>query len=56
MTGDGKTTSAASPYPIAPGEGVILDAIMSQPGKYPIVDHSMRNMEISAAGELQGTP
>jgi nitrite reductase (NO-forming) len=48
--------SGVSTYPIAPGQGVIFDAIMSQPGKYPIVDHSMRNMEIGATGQLHVTP
>ena len=43
-----------STYLIAPGQGV-LDAIMPHPGKYPIVDHSMRNMTIGAAGELEVT-
>jgi hypothetical protein len=35
---------------------VIFDAIISAPGKYPIVDHSMRNMTIGAAGALNVTP
>lgn len=48
--------SGVSTYPIAPGQGVIFDAIMPQPGKYPIVDHNMRNMMIGAAGELEVTP
>jgi nitrite reductase (NO-forming) len=48
--------SASVTYPIAPGQGIVVDAIMSQPGKYPIVDHSMRNMAIGAAGQLQVTP
>ena len=48
--------SGVSTYPIAPGQGVIFDAIMPQPGKYPIVDHSMRAMAIGAAGELEVTP
>jgi nitrite reductase (NO-forming) len=45
-----------STYPIAPGQGVIFDAIMAQPGKYPIVNHIMRDMMIGAAGELEVTP
>jgi hypothetical protein len=48
--------SASVTYPIAPGQGIVVDAIMSQPGKYRIVDHSMRNMAIGAAGQLQVTP
>ena len=55
--GDAKhALSGVSTYPIAPGQGVIFDAVMSQPGKYPIVDHSMRGMMIGSAGELQVTP
>jgi len=42
--------------PIAPGQGVIFDAIIPAPGKYPIVDHSMRDMTIGAAGLLSITP
>ena len=48
--------SGVSTYPIAPGQGVIFDAIMPHPGKYPIVDHSMRDMMIGAGGELEVTP
>jgi nitrite reductase (NO-forming) len=48
--------SGVSTYPIAPGQGVVFDAIMSQPGKYPIVNHNMRDMMIGAAGELEVTP
>jgi nitrite reductase (NO-forming) len=55
--GDAKhALSGVSTYPIAPGQGVIFDAVMSQPGKYPIVDHSMRDMTIGAAGLLSVTP
>ena len=35
------------------GQGVIFDAVMSEPGKYPIVDHTMRAMAICAAGALE---
>jgi nitrite reductase (NO-forming) len=48
--------SGVSTYPIAPGQGVVFDAVISRPGKYPIVDHSMRDMMIGAAGELEVTP
>jgi nitrite reductase (NO-forming) len=48
--------SGVSTYPIAPGQGVVFDAIITQAGKYPIVDHYMRNMEIGAAGALEVTP
>jgi nitrite reductase (NO-forming) len=47
--------TGVSTYPIAPGQGVIFDAIISEPGKYPLVDHSMRAMTIGAAGELEVT-
>ena len=48
--------TGVSTYPIAPGEGVVFDAIMSRPGKYPVVNHNMRDMMIGAAGELRVTP
>jgi len=48
--------TGVSTYPIAPGQGVIFDAIIPAPGKYPIVDHSMRDMTIGAAGLLSITP
>ena len=55
--GDAKhALSGVSTYPIAPGQGVVFDAIIPQPGKYPIVNHNMRDMMIGAAGELQVTP
>jgi nitrite reductase (NO-forming) len=48
--------SGVSTYPITPGQGVVFDAIIPHPGKYPIVDHNMRDMMIGAAGELHVTP
>ncbi len=48
--------SGVSTYPVAPGQGVVFDAIMSPPGKYPIVDHSMRSMTIGTAGVLSVAP
>lgn len=48
--------TGVSTYPIAPGQGVVFDAIIPDPGKYPIVDHSMRAMTIGAAGMLEVTP
>src|SRR5438067_1310840 len=51
-----RTEAGVSTYPIAPGQGVVFDAIIPQPGKYPIVNHNMRDMMIGAAGELQVTP
>ncbi len=48
--------SGVSTYSIAPGQGVVFDLVIPQPGKYAFVDHSMRNMEIGAAGILNVTP
>jgi nitrite reductase (NO-forming) len=48
--------AGVSTYPIAPGQGVVFDTIMQQPGKYPIVDHSMRDMMLGAAGLLNVRP
>ena len=44
--------TGASTYPIAPGQGIVFDSIMQEPGKYPIVDHNMRDMMIGATGVL----
>lgn len=51
----GHALSGVSTYPIAPGQGVIFDAIIPQPGQYPFVDHSMRDMMIGAVGVLNVT-
>ena len=48
--------SGVSTYPLAPGEGAVFDIELAQPGKYPLVDHSMRDMEIGAVGLLEATP
>jgi nitrite reductase (NO-forming) len=48
--------AGVSTYLIAPGQGVVFDTIMQQPGKYPIVDHSMRDMMLGAAGLLNVRP
>jgi nitrite reductase (NO-forming) len=48
--------TGVSTYEIAPGQGVIFDITFSQPGNYPFVDHSMRNMEIGAVGIIQVSP
>jgi len=48
--------SGVSTYEIAPGQGVVFDLIIPQAGKYPFVDHSMRNMEMGAVGVLAVTP
>jgi nitrite reductase (NO-forming) len=48
--------SGVSTYPLAPGQGAVFDIVLAQPGKYPFVDHSMRDMEIGAVGLLEATP
>ncbi|HEX5415920.1 MAG TPA: multicopper oxidase domain-containing protein, partial [Chloroflexota bacterium] len=48
--------SGVSVYPVAPGEGVVFDLVIPQPGKYPFVDHSMRDMQIGAVGTLDVEP
>jgi nitrite reductase (NO-forming) len=48
--------TGVSTYPLAPGEGAVFDIVPAQPGKYVFVDHSMRDMEIGAAGVLAATP
>ncbi len=45
-----------STWEVAPGQGVIFDITLSQPGQYPFVDHSMRNMFIGAVGVLDIQP
>jgi nitrite reductase (NO-forming) len=48
--------AGVSTYLIAPGQGVVFDTIMQQPGKYPFVDHNMRDMMLGATGLLNVTP
>jgi len=48
--------SGVSTYLVPPGGGAVFDVTFAQPGKYPIVDHTMRNLTIGAAGELEVTP
>jgi nitrite reductase (NO-forming) len=43
-------------YPVAPGQGVVFDLVIPQPGKYVFVDHSMRDVYLGAAGVLDVTP
>jgi nitrite reductase (NO-forming) len=45
-----------STYPVAPGQGAVFDAILPMPGKYPFVDHGMRNMGIGAMGVIEVLP
>ncbi len=42
-----------STYSVGPGEGMVFDLKLDQPGKYPFVDHSMAHMQIGAMGVLQ---
>ncbi|MGE5223643.1 MAG: multicopper oxidase domain-containing protein [Omnitrophica WOR_2 bacterium] len=48
--------SGVSTYEIAPGQGVVFDIKLTQPGKYPFVDHSMRSMQIGAMGMFEVSP
>lgn len=48
--------TGVSSYTVAPGQGVIFDAIMPHPGDYIFVDHSMRSMMIGATGILKVLP
>lgn len=55
---DGVTAHAldgVSTYEVAPGQGVIFDLVIPQPGKYTFVDHSMRDMFLGAAGLIEVT-
>ena len=48
--------TGVSTYTVAPGQGIVFDAIMPKPGDYVLVDHSMRNMTLGAEGVLRVTP
>jgi Zn-dependent protease len=48
--------TGVSTYAIAPGQGLVFDLVFQQPGKYPFVDHSMRDMGIGAMGVLDVRP
>ncbi|MEZ5565215.1 MAG: multicopper oxidase domain-containing protein [Gammaproteobacteria bacterium] len=39
-----------SSYSVGPGQGNIFDITFTEPGKYPFMDHSMKNMTLGAAG------
>jgi nitrite reductase (NO-forming) len=45
--------TGVSTYPVAPGEGVVFDLVVPQPGKYTFVDHDIRNVLLGAAGTLE---
>jgi hypothetical protein len=32
---------------------MVFDAVLVEPGRYPFVDHSMRNLSLGAAGEIE---
>lgn len=48
--------AGVSTYPVAPGQGVVFDIVLAHPGMYPFVDHSMRDMNLGAAGVLAVSP
>ncbi len=48
--------AGVSTYQVAPGQGVVFDLIFSQPGQYPFVDHSMRDLMMGAVGVLDVMP
>jgi nitrite reductase (NO-forming) len=48
--------TGVSTYEVAPGAGAIFDIVIPNAGKYPIVDHAMRNMETGAMGLLDVKP
>jgi nitrite reductase (NO-forming) len=50
------TLNGVSTYTVAPGEGVVFDLTIPQPGRYTFVDHAMRDMMLGAAGVLNVTP
>lgn len=50
-----QTQTGVSTYSVAPGQGVIFDITFKEPGKYVLVDHSMRNMTIGAMGMIEVT-
>lgn len=47
--------TGVSTYNVAPGQGLVFDIIFNQPGKYPFVDHSMRDLMLGAVGVLNVT-
>jgi nitrite reductase (NO-forming) len=48
--------AGVSTYEVAPGQGVVFDLTIPQPGQYSFVDHSMRDMQMGAVGVLDVTP
>lgn len=48
--------TGVSTYNVAPGQGVIFDVVIPQPGKFSFVDHSMRSMMMGAAGVFDVRP
>ncbi|HET7569847.1 MAG TPA: multicopper oxidase domain-containing protein [Gammaproteobacteria bacterium] len=44
--------SGVSTYSVGPGAGAVFDLVLSQPGKYPFVDHAMAHAIIGAKGIL----
>ncbi len=45
--------TGVSTYTVGPGEGAVFDLTIPQPGKYPFVDHDIRNVLLGAVGILE---
>lgn len=49
--------SGVSTYSVGPGEGIVFDVVIPDPGNYVFVDHSFAHLEKGAAGSLRiGNP
>lgn len=44
--------SGVSTWTVGPGEGMIFDVVIPEPGLYPFVDHSFAHLEMGAVGVL----
>ncbi len=44
--------SGVSTYSVAPGEGIVFDLVIPDPGHYVFVDHSFAHLDMGAAGVL----
>ncbi|WHZ20789.1 MAG: Multicopper oxidase [Rhodanobacteraceae bacterium] len=42
--------TGVSTYTVGPGAGAVFDMVLTEPGKYPFVDHDMAHMSIGAQG------
>ena len=45
--------SGVSTYAVGPGAGTVFDLLLTEPGKYPFVDHDMAHATVGAIGVLQ---